>query len=146
MRQCPRDHAALELVGIGTPNAYHLCRTCSGLWLPGHVVSSFVGQIPPPASRASALTQRLLQCPDEGAFLHAVRHHGIEIDLCPVCCGVWLDRGELESILKRSRRSSTRGGAIESLANSDLLWSAMEAGPELAGAALEFIADALSGL
>jgi uncharacterized protein len=28
---------------------------------------------------------------------------GIEIDFCPDCRGVWLDRGELDKILERSR-------------------------------------------
>jgi Zn-finger nucleic acid-binding protein len=28
---------------------------------------------------------------------------GIEIDYCPDCRGVWLDRGELDKILERSR-------------------------------------------
>lgn len=28
---------------------------------------------------------------------------GIEIDYCPECRGVWLDRGELDKILERSR-------------------------------------------
>jgi Zn-finger nucleic acid-binding protein len=27
---------------------------------------------------------------------------GIEIDYCPVCRGVWLDRGELDKIIERS--------------------------------------------
>ena len=27
---------------------------------------------------------------------------GIEIDYCPVCRGVWLDRGELDKIVERS--------------------------------------------
>jgi Zn-finger nucleic acid-binding protein len=30
--------------------------------------------------------------------------HGIEIDLCPACRGVWLDKGELEQVLERSGR------------------------------------------
>jgi Zn-finger nucleic acid-binding protein len=29
---------------------------------------------------------------------------GIEIDYCPKCRGVWLDRGELDKILDRSAR------------------------------------------
>jgi uncharacterized protein len=29
---------------------------------------------------------------------------GIEIDYCPKCRGVWLDRGELDKIIERSRR------------------------------------------
>jgi Zn-finger nucleic acid-binding protein len=27
---------------------------------------------------------------------------GIEIDYCPACRGVWLDRGELDKIIERS--------------------------------------------
>ena len=28
---------------------------------------------------------------------------GIEIDLCPECRGIWLDRGELDKILEKSK-------------------------------------------
>lgn len=31
---------------------------------------------------------------------------GIEIDYCPKCRGVWLDRGELDKILERSAREA----------------------------------------
>lgn len=31
---------------------------------------------------------------------------GIEIDYCPDCRGVWLDRGELDKILERSQQAS----------------------------------------
>ena len=29
---------------------------------------------------------------------------GIEIDYCPYCCGVWLDRRELDKTIERSSR------------------------------------------
>lgn len=32
---------------------------------------------------------------------------GIEIDYCPKCRGVWLDRGELDKIIERRLLSST---------------------------------------
>jgi|SRR3989339_494387 len=32
---------------------------------------------------------------------------GIEIDYCPECRGVWLDRGELDKIIERSSLPST---------------------------------------
>ena len=32
---------------------------------------------------------------------------GIEIDYCPQCRGVWLDRGELDKIIERSQQEST---------------------------------------
>lgn len=28
--------------------------------------------------------------------------HGVEIDYCPQCRGVWLDRGELDKLIERS--------------------------------------------
>lgn len=31
---------------------------------------------------------------------------GIEIDYCPQCRGVWLDRGELDRIIERSEREA----------------------------------------
>jgi len=36
---------------------------------------------------------------------------GIEIDYCPECSGVWLDRGELDKVIERSasQQSPARG-------------------------------------
>jgi Zn-finger nucleic acid-binding protein len=34
---------------------------------------------------------------------------GIEIDYCPKCRGVWLDRGELDKIIERSQESPGEG-------------------------------------
>ena len=39
--------------------------------------------------------------------------NGVEIDYCPKCRGVWLDRGELDKIIERSNtpgQSSHRSG------------------------------------
>jgi uncharacterized protein len=33
---------------------------------------------------------------------------GVEIDYCPSCRGVWLDRGELDKIIERSAAESPR--------------------------------------
>ena len=33
---------------------------------------------------------------------------GIEIDYCPQCRGVWLDRGELDKIIERSTVTATK--------------------------------------
>lgn len=38
---------------------------------------------------------------------------GVEIDYCPHCRGVWLDRGELDKLLERaSQAASQRGGPL----------------------------------
>jgi Zn-finger nucleic acid-binding protein len=33
---------------------------------------------------------------------------GVEIDYCPQCRGVWLDRGELDKIIERSTQEAPR--------------------------------------
>ncbi len=39
-------------------------------------------------------------CPDQ--TLTMSERKGIEIDYCPACRGVWLDRGELDKIIEKS--------------------------------------------
>ncbi len=39
-------------------------------------------------------------CPD--STLVMADRSGVEIDYCPVCRGVWLDRGELDKIIERT--------------------------------------------
>ena len=39
-------------------------------------------------------------CPD--VTLSMSNREGIEIDYCPKCRGVWLDRGELDKIIERA--------------------------------------------
>jgi Zn-finger nucleic acid-binding protein len=41
-----------------------------------------------------------MQCPVCDAPLRAIQKYGVEIDICPGCKGVWLDRGELEKIIE----------------------------------------------
>lgn len=43
-----------------------------------------------------------MQCPTDGSVLVMSERSGIEIDYCPTCRGVWLDRGELDKIIERS--------------------------------------------
>ncbi len=43
-----------------------------------------------------------MPCPVDGTQLVMSERQGIEIDYCPSCRGVWLDRGELDKIIERS--------------------------------------------
>jgi len=44
-----------------------------------------------------------MKCPiDTHVDLVMSERHGIEIDYCPTCRGVWLDRGELDKIIERA--------------------------------------------
>ncbi|MFO1201440.1 MAG: zf-TFIIB domain-containing protein [Tabrizicola sp.] len=43
-----------------------------------------------------------MRCPVDGETLVMADRGGVEIDYCPKCRGVWLDRGELDKIIERS--------------------------------------------
>ena len=42
-----------------------------------------------------------MQCPVDGTTLAMADRQGVEIDYCPQCRGVWLDRGELDKLIER---------------------------------------------
>ena len=43
-----------------------------------------------------------LLCPNCRVDLVMAERHGVEIDYCPKCRGVWLDRGEIDKIVERA--------------------------------------------
>lgn len=43
-----------------------------------------------------------MDCPSCKVDLVMSERQGIEIDYCPKCRGVWLDRGELDKIIERA--------------------------------------------
>ena len=43
-----------------------------------------------------------MKCPHCDVSLLMTERQGVEIDYCPECRGVWLDRGELDKILERT--------------------------------------------
>jgi Zn-finger nucleic acid-binding protein len=49
-----------------------------------------------------------MACPVDGTTLVMSERQGIEIDYCPACRGIWLDRGELDKILDRSSGTDQR--------------------------------------
>lgn len=46
-----------------------------------------------------------MKCPQCNVNLLMSDKQGVEIDYCPECRGIWLDRGELEKIIERSGQS-----------------------------------------
>ncbi len=38
-------------------------------------------------------------CPVCGDKLRAIERSGVEVDICPGCKGIWLDRGELDKLI-----------------------------------------------
>jgi uncharacterized protein len=49
-----------------------------------------------------------MKCPTCDVALLLSEKQGIEIDYCPKCRGIWLDRGELDKIMEKSQAVSSR--------------------------------------
>lgn len=43
-----------------------------------------------------------MNCPIDNTPLSITERQGVEIDYCPQCRGVWLDRGELDKIIDKA--------------------------------------------
>ena len=52
-------------------------------------------------------------CPVDRTPLVMSERQNIEIDYCPTCRGVWLDRGELDKIIERSAGAGVAQAAPE---------------------------------
>lgn len=47
----------------------------------------------------------LMRCPKDGERLFETDHHGVKVEECPGCGGMWLDRGEFATVAQRERDS-----------------------------------------
>ena len=52
-----------------------------------------------------------MSCPHCAVPLVMSERQGVEIDYCPQCRGIWLDRGELDKILERAARETAPAAA-----------------------------------
>ncbi len=53
-----------------------------------------------------------MDCPVCHIKLQMSERQGIEIDYCPQCRGIWLDRGELDKLIERSQLEYCRHDSI----------------------------------
>ena len=44
-----------------------------------------------------------MKCPKDGYDLASSTYHGVQIETCPHCGGMWLDAGELEAVSHEER-------------------------------------------
>lgn len=66
-------------------------------------------------------------CPVDGETLVMADRSGVEIDYCPKCRGVWLDRGELDKIIERA---ATAAPVAPAAPGSAPVWTAEPRGSE----------------
>lgn len=53
-----------------------------------------------------------MKCPMDGSELRISERSGIEIDYCPQCRGIWLDRGELDKLIERAADYEVRPAQV----------------------------------
>jgi uncharacterized protein len=51
-----------------------------------------------------------MKCPVCDVPLSISSREGVEIDFCPQCRGVWLDRGELDKVIERASAAMATAG------------------------------------
>ena len=57
-----------------------------------------------------------MRCPVDNETLVMADRGGVEIDYCPKCRGVWLDRGELDKIIDRSMAGAPAAAPVAAAA------------------------------
>jgi Zn-finger nucleic acid-binding protein len=96
-----------------------VCPECKGIWLDGGELAMLRAgegmekeEILADA-RAEILKERaeiasvVGMCPKcQTAYLDAVRHAGVEVDICPSCKGMFFDDGELEIARQRENKTT----------------------------------------
>jgi rubrerythrin len=50
---------------------------------------------------AAARLEAYMRCPKCGERLRSLTHLGVTVEECPACGGMWLDKGELETLAAR---------------------------------------------
>ena len=111
--ECPRCWVELkkEEVEVLGPNVIiDVCPTCEGIWFDHNELKKVLGD----RKLADYLTKHIgtqskskLVCPRCGGLMDLEYAEDIEIDVCLVCHGAWLDAGELERLKEKSEAGYT---------------------------------------
>lgn len=150
MTKCPRDGTALDEKVIKGQTVFD-CATCHGLWLPKSVILTAIKELPDLSDQPNA--SRL--CPMDYTDLVAVRHQGVEVDVCRNCGGVWLDPGELAQILGKNKAKGSKSNSALDVAGGivdvagmgvDVVAHGGEVASDALSAVLEVIGGIFSGL
>ena len=113
-RKCPRDKA---LLGEKTSGDAHLdvCGKCGGEFFDSGEMFKAFGMTADPTywdrpETGGTVTQSELPCAQCSAFMlkQDVKYDGmhVEIDRCGKCGGIWLDKGEVDTIMKIGEKLS----------------------------------------
>lgn len=115
---CPLGHGPMQERRIG-PVRLDICPTCVGVW---HDLNELRVLKDKEAGgdyrwidvdlwrdpeQFKTPEQRRLKCPRDGETLVSMEYGetGVVVDACPLCRGIWLDRGEYEKIIQHLEKT-----------------------------------------
>lgn len=125
--RCKEKMATSTCDGIDT----NTCLYCNGVWLNSksletllkkehhspskiEIQKSFAEQYDKNSNRNCP------ECKDEK--LYQIHTHGVELDLCPECSGLFFDEGELKHVLPNVYKSNFETGLSTSDVSESLFW------------------------
>ena len=113
--KCPKCQSELHEMYIEGVDV-DFCDTCKGIWFDKDEMA-FMAELPndiPNQDAEKTATQSTYPCPRcKSAKLEEIRFHqanDLLVDRCPVCQGIWLDKGELPKV----ERIAARLGDVKS--------------------------------
>ena len=99
------------------------CDLCDGIWLdPGELsrlsrtVVDIPNLLPQPARSKTHQSSETPQCPRCKVGLEKILYEqagSLQVDRCPGCRGLWLERGELQEIYEKTSRKARMSGSEE---------------------------------
>ncbi len=104
--KCPRCSSDLNKKENEAGITVDFCVQCQGIWLAQHSLRQVLqtGKTDLPSSSSgfwdqiSNWKESDSNCPDDVKHLRTFLHRGVEVDMCPECSGLWLDKGEWEKL------------------------------------------------
>jgi Zn-finger nucleic acid-binding protein len=114
MLACPNDNTTLTTISVEEVSVEE-CATCGGFWLQRGELEQLGehhgAHLEPITIGAISVVDSARKCPQDSTALRRhefAEHSGITIDQCPTCLGIWLDKGELASILSNLDKERTK--------------------------------------
>lgn len=104
--KCPRCVVPLEWKS-GTVGGLNSCPKCQGLWLNNVALKEAMrkdeAELVNDFSELPGAVDSILLCPSDAARMRIIACAGVELDTCPECKGLWLDKGEWEKLVSAHR-------------------------------------------
>ncbi len=154
---CPVDRTTLKETAVENV-ILQQCPKCGGLWLPPTALKQFYqlhgidfSSLKDNLDKNTCNINKQILCPSDNFRMTLYPFHGLEIDICTSCWGIWLDGGELELILKKTKKfwgemALDFGCECVEETSPDIFFCVGDIIVEGSKEIIEFIMDAISSL